>query len=67
MAVTNVACPHCGREALVTVPTYRTSDGTIETQLVKRVVQNEQYKEAFKTTIHAACPHCKESFGVLFA
>ena len=68
MAVTNVACPYCGGETLVTAPTYiSSSDGSERMKQVKKVVQNPKYTEMFKTTIHAACQRCGERFGVLFS
>ena len=68
MAITNVACPHCGNETLVTAPTYTSSvDGTEKMKKIKKVVQNPKYSEMFKTTVHAACRHCNEQFGVLFS
>lgn len=67
MAVTNVACPFCGSETLVTAPTYHTDSGEERMKQVKKVVQNESYKEMFKTTVHAACQHCGKRFGVLFS
>jgi len=67
MAVTDVACPYCGGETLVTAPTYLTDSGKDRMEQVKKVVQNPGYKEIFKTTVHAACQRCGEQFGVLFS
>jgi uncharacterized Zn finger protein (UPF0148 family) len=62
MATTNVACPFCGRETRVTVP----ENDSGKPKKLKKVVQNHLYTEWFKTTIHAGCLCCGESFGVLF-
>ena len=55
MGVENVACPHCGREALATVPSGQ------------RLVKVAKYDMRGGSGVYiqsASCIHCKESFYV---
>ncbi len=65
MATTNVACPYCGKQTCVTVPTWTDDKGRIREYNIKEVVQNPGYTKWSKTTFYAACPD-GHRFGALF-
>ena len=55
MAVTNVACPHCGQETLVTIP----SDGKLN-GVAKRDGNRPVYGSSGKS--EASCSECGGTF-----
>ena len=65
MATVNVACPYCGIQTWVTVPTWTDNNGRTRERNIREVVQNPSYTRVGRTTIHAGCPK-GHKFGVLF-
>ena len=54
MAVTNIACPYCGKETLATIPSDKKLKGV------------KQYSHTTRGDTEAACNECGEKIAVYY-